>query len=103
MTRSRQGKFAQSVVIPTPTWPLVSRFRSSSLLADRLGEDLVGALDPGERRRPSAPVDGEGVDPVDELLDRTEAAPPDSLATQDAEPRLDLVHPRGGGRSEVEA
>ena len=47
------------------------------MLADRLGEDLVGGLDPGEGVGSGVPVGGEEVDLGDQLLDRTEAAPPD--------------------------
>jgi hypothetical protein len=41
-------------------WVLVSRFVSGWALSDRLGQDLVGRLDPAERRGPGIPGSGEG-------------------------------------------
>src|SRR5664279_2807071 len=81
---------------------LVSRFVSRWPFADRLGEDLVRGLDPDERRGPGVPVGDEGGDRSDEFADAPEAAPPDGLAAENAEPRLDLVHPGSRGRREVE-
>jgi hypothetical protein len=45
-------------------------------LADGLREDLVVGLDPGGWAGPGVPVGGEQYDLGDELLDRTDAAPP---------------------------
>src|SRR5664280_3253617 len=81
---------------------LVSRFVSRWPFADRLGEDLVRGLDADERRGPGVPVGDEGGDRSDEFADAPEAAPPDGLAAENAEPRLDLVHPGCRGRREVE-
>ena len=70
--------------------------------ADRLGEDLVGGLDPGERGRAGVPFAGEALDRGGEEADVFEAAAPEGLAGQDAEPGLDLVHPGRAGGREVE-
>src|SRR5690606_10260579 len=81
---------------------LVSRAGIGLCLANRLGEDLVGRLDPGERAGAGVPLTGEAFDRGGQGTDVLEAAPPDRLAGEDAEPRLDLVHPRRRGRREVE-
>ncbi len=65
---------------------LVSRFAGRSGLADRLGEDLIGGPDPDERARPGVPAGSESVDKGDKFLDAPEAAPPNGLAGQNAEP-----------------
>jgi DDE superfamily endonuclease len=81
---------------------LVSRFAVGSWLADGLGEDLVGGLDPHERARSVIPGTGEGSDPGDECPDAPKAASPDGLPGEDAEPGLDLVHSGRRRRGEVE-
>jgi hypothetical protein len=48
----------------------VSRFGNGWALADRLGEDLVGGLDPDEGTGSGVPVGGEQLDPGDQLLGR---------------------------------
>src|SRR5665811_2069619 len=84
---------------------LVSRAVISLRLANGLGEDLVGGLDPGEGCAARVPLAGEAFDGGAQGTDALEAAPPDGLAGEDPEPRLDLVHPgrRGGGGVEREA
>src|ERR1019366_6678132 len=56
---------------PAPLWTdggtpfLVSRFGNGWALADGLGEDLVGGLDPGEWTGSGVPCGGEKVAPPD--------------------------------------
>jgi hypothetical protein len=81
---------------------LVSRAGMGLRLAHRLGQDLVGGLDPGERRGRRVPLAGEALDGGGQGAHAGEAAAADGLAGQDAEAGLDLVHPRRRGRGEVE-
>ena len=78
----------------------------NSLIADRLWTALArissADLTHTKDEAPGFPARGERVDPLDELLDRPEGTAPDGPAGEDAEPRLDLVHPGGRGRGEVE-
>ena len=53
------------------------------MLAHRLGEDLVGGLDPGEGAGSVVPLLGEAGDHGDELLDAGEAAPTDGLTREE--------------------
>ena len=75
--------------------------RRSVRLADRLGQGLVGVLThvngvaPAFHSRVKRSMAAERADAL-------EAAPPDGLAGEDAEPRLDLVHPGSRGGREVE-
>ena len=54
-------------------------------------------------RRAPLPVLSEGIDAISDLLGRGEAGALEGGAAEDREPDLDLVHPGGVGRREVEA
>src|SRR3954454_2796742 len=64
---------------------------------------LDGDGGPGERLGPGVVALDEGIDLVSDLLGRGEAGALEGGAAEDGEPDLDLVHPGGVGRCEVEA
>ena len=66
------------------------------------GEDLVGGFGPDEWVFASVPAVDEGPDLGGEVAGRGERAAADGLALNNAEPDLDQVQPRAGGRGEVD-
>lgn len=65
-------------------------------------DDGGGFLGPHERRRVVIPSVDVATNVFDQGADRVEGTPANRLASQDAEPGLDHVQPRGTGRREME-
>ena len=64
---------------------------------------MDGCSGPGERIGAGIVAFDEGIDAISDLLGRGEAGALEGGAAEDREPDLDLVHPGGVGRREVEA
>src|SRR5215207_11310975 len=64
---------------------------------------MDGCSGPGERFGAGIVAFDEGIDAISDLLGRGEAGALEGGAAEDREPDLDLVHPGGVGRREVEA
>src|SRR3954464_12892946 len=64
---------------------------------------MDGCSGPGERIGAGIVAFDEGIDAISDLLGRGEAGAVEGGAAEDGEPDLDLVHPGGVGRREVEA
>ena len=79
----------------------MSRFVNKCSIADA-AFDLVGRFAPAEGLSVFVPVGEEASDGLLQARDALEAAAPDGLAGNQAEPALDQVGPRGTGRGEVQ-